>query len=247
MVRVVLITDRSELAEWLIPEFRAAGLAVSLPTPKRSRAAVEEAMTVCVADRGATDDRGVSLLRATRAAGLDIPFVFIDPTHAAPSPPPWEGRGVHRIEPYDVGALMECVRGCARRLVNAASELLDRESLRFGDLVLDCGRLDAFVGEDKAGLTPAQFAFLYHLAQDASRYHSSGELTQALWGRRHVPGEKNIAYVVSQIRRKVIALNPALQVIDSKRGIGYRFITPPTGEVESVAGNASSPIDGGVR
>jgi DNA-binding response OmpR family regulator len=229
VVTVVLIVDRSALAEQLTAELRSAGLSVKLPSRSEARLALEQPLTLCVADRAARDDRGVELLRATRAAGLDIPFVFIDPEHAASEPPPWQGRGVWVHEPLDMATLTEFVRGTARRLVNAPAALLGQPSMRIGDVVLDCGRLDVLVAGRRAMLTPVQFAFLYYLARHNDRFHSTDELSQALWGRSRVPGEKNIAQVVRHLRRRLRAVAPTLTVIESKHGVGYRFALPEPG------------------
>ena len=130
------------------------------------------------------------------------------------------------ISPYSVSALLMNVRSAARRLVNEPADVLTKPNLGFEDIVLDAGRVDVYYSGNPIGLTPIQFTLLYFLAEHSDRYFTTKELIKTLWGRDYVAGDKHVSVRVSEIRRKMRAAAPNVQLIETRAAVGYRFIVP---------------------
>ncbi len=178
-----------------------------------------------MADRGASDDRGVALFSALRAAGDDTPFVFIDPDRVATTPVP--GRGTRDaafvIEPFNLNAMLESLRTRARNASAPAARILTEESISIGDVVVNCGILDVEIAGQRAQLSTGEFVLVYELAKRRERFVSMQELTEIIWGRRYVPGEKNISVAATHARQKLRRAAPDRTFLEFRRRIGYRF------------------------
>ncbi|MGW6500864.1 response regulator transcription factor [Nonomuraea angiospora] len=89
--------------------------------------------------------------------------------------------------------------------------------LRHGDLVLDEIVYQAWRGERRLEVTPAEYRLLRHLLLNAGRVLSKEQLALHVWDE---PRELNaIERLVSRLRQKVDETSPAL--IHTRRGFGY--------------------------
>jgi two-component system KDP operon response regulator KdpE len=92
-------------------------------------------------------------------------------------------------------------------------------------VVLDVLRHEVTVGNRPADLTPREFEILRVLMSSPGRLVTHGRLLRAVWGESY-QGERHYVHVqVSQLRRKLAALDPTGAVrslIVTEPGVGYR-------------------------
>jgi two-component system phosphate regulon response regulator PhoB len=93
---------------------------------------------------------------------------------------------------------------------------------------LDRKRHKAYVEERELDLTPTEFRLLECLLRQPGRAFSRSQLMEAAIGEGAVVLERTIDVHVKGLRRK---LEPAENLIETVRGLGYRFCEtkPPEG------------------
>ena len=128
-------------------------------------------------------------------------------------------------KPFALGELHARIRAVLRR---AAGPGADEEGrLRAGPVVLDVLRHEVTVGGLPADLTPREFEILRILMASPGRLITHGRLLRAVWGESY-QGERHYVHVqVSQLRRKLAALDPTgaarrLIVTEPGRGLPRR-------------------------
>jgi two-component system, OmpR family, KDP operon response regulator KdpE len=126
-------------------------------------------------------------------------------------------------KPFAMGELLARIRAVLRRAGGPAAG--DEGRLRAGVVVLDSVRHEVTVGGRPADLTPREFEILRVLLSNPGRLVTHGRLLRAVWGEAY-QGERHYVHVhVSQLRRKLAALDPSGRVrslIVTEPGVGYR-------------------------
>jgi two-component system KDP operon response regulator KdpE len=131
-------------------------------------------------------------------------------------------------KPFAMGELLARIRAVLRRAGGPASG--EEGLLRVGGVVLDTVRHEVTVGGRPADLTPREFEILRVLLSNPGRLVTHGRLLRAVWGEAY-QGERHYVHVhVSQLRRKLAALDPSgavRSIIVTEPGVGYRVAAPP--------------------
>ena len=72
-------------------------------------------------------------------------------------------------------------------------------------------------------LSPAQHRLLQHLYRNTSSLCTRESCAQALWGRNYAPGADADALdrAVSKLRQKLRRIDPNVELIETRRGVGY--------------------------
>jgi DNA-binding response OmpR family regulator len=114
------------------------------------------------------------------------------------------------------------VRAAARRGVRV-QEPARGEVVEVGELVVDPGNVQAFVGGVSCELTPTEFRLLYVLALEAGRVVSRDELLQRVWGRRMSHRDRTVDVFVRKLREKVDGRSSEWTFIHTRYGVGYKL------------------------
>jgi two-component system, OmpR family, KDP operon response regulator KdpE len=126
-------------------------------------------------------------------------------------------------KPFALGELHARIRAVLRRAAGPGAD--DEGRLRAGPVLLDVLRHEVTVGGVPADLTPREFEILRILMASPGRLITHGRLLRAVWGESY-QGERHYVHVqVSQLRRKLAALDPtgaARRLIVTEPGVGYR-------------------------
>jgi DNA-binding response OmpR family regulator len=126
-------------------------------------------------------------------------------------------------KPFGVDELNARLRVALRHAAGPTADQHGR--LAAGPLVLDVARHEVIVGTERVDLTPREFEILRVLLENAGRLVTKGRLLRAVWGEAY-QGEDSYVYVhVSQLRRKLDALDPSgglRDLIVTEPGVGYR-------------------------
>lgn len=123
------------------------------------------------------------------------------------------------FQPAELAARVEVVLRRYRKVHGG-----DQQQVRAGELEIDIPTLQVTLPDHRiARLTPTEMKLLLQLVQHVGHILSREELLDAVWGENYI-GESNIVDVyIRRLRRKIEpdAANPSL--IQSARGVGYRY------------------------
>ena len=116
-----------------------------------------------------------------------------------------------------------------RELVLRVKKILDRgkqktevrDSMRFGDLLVDVPKHLATWKGKSFDLTATEFKLLTVLAQRAGRVQSRDALLRDVWEYDSLIDTRTVDTHMRRLREK---LGPAAKYLDTVRGVGYRFV-----------------------
>jgi two-component system phosphate regulon response regulator PhoB len=122
------------------------------------------------------------------------------------------------VKPFSPRELVLRIKAILRR---TASEAETREPVRVGALAIDIeGHLVTVDGRPVA-LTATEFKLLVTLFQRRGRVQTRDELLNVVWGYDYIGYGRTVDAHVKRLREK---LGEASTVIETVRGVGYRFI-----------------------
>ena len=125
-------------------------------------------------------------------------------------------------KPFDVDVLVAHIKAVLRRSEHAsnASQL---EPISVGDLSMDPATHVATLKGRLLELSPKEFDLLFFLARDVNHVKSASEILAHVWGAEYI-GEPQVVYVHIRWLREKIEADPNHPVlIQTIRGIGYKF------------------------
>jgi len=104
---------------------------------------------------------------------------------------------------------------------SCAVEVLERDGLRHGDLVVNSGRREVLVGDDEIQLAPKEFDLLWELLDHRGIVLTRDQLLERVWGYTFAGDTRTVDVHVRQIRRKLGDASPIVTVW----GVGYKVAT----------------------
>lgn len=131
------------------------------------------------------------------------------------------------VKPFSPRELLARVRAVLRRARrrNGSGDADGVTPLTFDGLCIDPARHEVLVDGDAVSLTATEFRLLHHLACHPGRVYTREQLLRHVVGEDVVILERNIDVHVRAIRKK---LGPYDDLIDTIRGVGYRFVDAGT-------------------
>jgi two-component system response regulator MprA len=192
--------------------FRASGAA----TAAEALAAVDASPPdLIVVDVGLPDADGRDVVQALRAAGHDMPVLFLTARDSLADRLSGFSAGGddYLTKPFAIAEVVARLRALGRRSATPPPE-------GPGGLVLDPGRRDASVGAARVQLTPTEFRILARLAADTGTTVRRQDLVGAAWPHGAVVHANTLDVYVARLRRKLTELPGELQ-IHTAHGIGY--------------------------
>ncbi len=92
-----------------------------------------------------------------------------------------------------------------------------------GDLLIDPGSREVTLGNDPILLTALEFDLLHFLARNPGRVWRRSELLQEVWDYDYVGDQRVVDVHIGQIRRKIEGDSNQPSMIQTVRGVGYKF------------------------
>jgi two-component system phosphate regulon response regulator PhoB len=129
-------------------------------------------------------------------------------------------------KPFSVKVLVERIKALQRRRLPSPS---DGEQLSSQGIIIDRVRHRAMAGDRPLGLTLSEFRLLEALLRQPGRAFSRAELIDSALGDDAMVLERTIDVHIRSLRQK---LGEHADVIETVRGIGYRFREPDLTPVE---------------
>jgi len=123
-------------------------------------------------------------------------------------------------KPFSNKVLLQRVKAVLRRAegVREQSDLIEHMGV-----CIDRVRHQVTVGKDRLELTPTEFRLLEIMLRQPGRAFSRHQLMDAAIGEGSIVLERTIDVHVKTLRRKLAAMGGTVELIETVRGVGYRF------------------------
>lgn len=122
------------------------------------------------------------------------------------------------VKPFSPRVLLARVRAALRR--SDAPKIDPGATITIGDLSINPGRHEVTVGGELLELTLTEFRMLHLLASRPGWVFTRYQIIEAIHGENYLVTDRSVDVQVVGLRKK---LGTAGQLIETVRGIGYRF------------------------
>jgi DNA-binding response OmpR family regulator len=223
---ILVIEDETSIASFVAAYLKNAGYTVR--TAATAQAALTEVVSempaLIVLDLNLPDGDGVELCRRIRKSS-DVPILMLTA----------RDEDVDKIIGLEVGAddymtkpfnpreLVARVKSVLRR---AAPERRRSETaeLTHGELVINSGKREVYVGDEEIRLAPKEFDLLWELLDHRGIVLTRDQLLERVWGYTFAGDTRTVDVHVRQIRRKLGDASPIVTVW----GVGYKVASERT-------------------
>jgi DNA-binding response OmpR family regulator len=217
---ILVVEDETSIASFVAAYLKNAGYGVRTASSAQTALAemMSETPALIVLDLNLPDGDGVELCRRIRKSS-DVPILMLTA----------RDEDVDKIIGLEVGAddymtkpfnpreLVARVKSVLRR---AAPDRRRTESaeLRHGDLVINAGKREVYVGDEEVRLAPKEFELLWELLDHRGIVLTRDQLLERVWGYTFAGDTRTVDVHVRQIRRKLGDASPIVTVW----GVGYK-------------------------
>jgi two-component system phosphate regulon response regulator PhoB len=127
------------------------------------------------------------------------------------------------VKPYNVRVLLERIRALQRRRSSSTEQNNAVEAIECMDIKVDLRRHEVSLRGEKLDFTRSEFNLLRTLIAEPGKAFDRSELIESALGEDTLVLERTIDVHIRAIRRK---LGDLADVIETVRGVGYRFKEP---------------------
>jgi two-component system, OmpR family, response regulator len=137
-----------------------------------------------------------------------------------------QGADDYITKPFSLGELGVRVGAILKRqrIVTTA----EQQCLVFHKLVIDPVRREVKLNDEMVPLTALEFDLLHFLASHPGRVWRRSELIQEVWDYEYVGDQRVVDVHIGQIRKKIEIDTSQPALIQTVRGVGYKFESPAT-------------------
>jgi two-component system copper resistance phosphate regulon response regulator CusR len=223
-IRVLVIEDEANIADYLVRGLREEGFSVEhaadgIAAGHALRAGVWDLVLL---DWWLPGVDGITLLRQFRGRDRQTPVLFLTARHQVQNRVLGLDTGAddYLCKPFDFDELLARVRALIRRRDGNSGTVLAH-----GDVTVDLKSQRAERAGRPLDLTAKELALLVYFLRHPVQLLTRTRIYEHVWDDRPDGPSKTLDVHVMELRRKLEALGP--RVIHTRRGQGYLFGEPP--------------------
>lgn len=130
------------------------------------------------------------------------------------------GADDYMTKPFSARELVARVKAVLRR---SRKDGATSGELLIGGLRLNFSRYEAFLGKDRLELTPKEYELLKLLVTNLGKVYTREQLLEKVWGYEYFGDTRTVDVHVRHLRAKLGCDTETADLIETVRGIGYRF------------------------
>ncbi|MCA1990625.1 MAG: response regulator transcription factor [Coleofasciculus sp. S288] len=134
------------------------------------------------------------------------------------------GADDYLTKPFDLQELENRVAAILKRKREVTAT--EQQRLVFDQLVIEPGRREVTINDQIVPLTALEFDLLHFLACHPGRVLRRSELIQEVWEYDYVGDQRVVDVHIGQIRKKIELDASQPSLIQTVRGVGYKFEAP---------------------
>ncbi|WP_204137291.1 response regulator transcription factor [Halomicronema sp. CCY15110] len=142
-----------------------------------------------------------------------------------------EGADDYLTKPFSLGELEVRVGAILKRQRPVTTA--EQQCLSFSSLEIDPVRREVTLSQEIVPLTALEFDLLHFLASHPGRVWRRAELIQKVWDYEYVGDQRVVDVHIGQIRKKIELDTTQPAMIQTVRGVGYKFEPPANAVVPS--------------
>lgn len=130
------------------------------------------------------------------------------------------------VKPFSPRELVARVKARLRRFSQGEKReerALTEKNLEFGTLLIDEEKYAVYLSGVKQDLTPKEFELLRFLARHRGKVFTREQLLEQVWGYDYPGDSRTVDVHIRHIRQKLESEKGVPQLIETVRGVGYRF------------------------
>ena len=221
--KILIIEDEIDIRELLTYNLELEGFEVvgAANGEEAYRALRSEPIQLVVLDLMLPDISGLEICRYIRrdSALSRLPVIMLTA----------KGEEVDRIVGFEMGAddyvtkpfnIREMILRVRAVLARSKMTPVAGKALKRGALTIDPEQYEATVDGRPLSLTATEFRLLHHLAAHPGHARNRDELLDVIWGEDKFVTPRTVDTYIRRLREK---LGPAGEMIQTLRGVGYRF------------------------
>jgi len=231
-LKVLLIEDAEEIVDTisLCFELRWPGVNVTSTAEGHQGLALAETESpdVVILDLGLPDMDGFEVLKEIRAFS-NVPVIIVTV----------RGEEIDKIKGLELGAddyitkpfshmeFLARIQAVLRRASVPESKVTEKP-FHSSRLNIDFTTRTVIVDGQPVKLTPTEYALLHYLVLNADTTLTHRALLEKVWGEEYLDSLEYLKVYIKRLRNKLEADPSNPQLILSRRGIGYKFVRPPS-------------------
>ena len=223
---ILVVEDESSIASFVALYLKNAGYVVkTVPTGSGALNQIAAGMpSMIILDLNLPDMDGIEICRRIRKSS-DVPILMLTA----------RDEDVDKIIGLEVGADDYLTKPFnPRELVARVKSVLRRsgperrrdemKELHHGELSINAGKREVYVGDDEIQLAPKEFDLLWELLDHRGLVLTRDQLLERVWGYTFAGDTRTVDVHVRQVRRKLGDASPIVTVW----GVGYKVASERT-------------------
>jgi DNA-binding response OmpR family regulator len=224
--KIVIVEDEPDIAEVISYNLRREGFQVDVANrgDEGLNLVRNQSPALVILDLMLPGIDGLTVCQQLKSDSFtrDIPIIMVSAKGEESDVVIGLGMGAddYLAKPFSPRELTARVKAVLRR--GPVSQHEQRDRIRIQDLVIDNSRHEVKISDEIVKLTATEFKLLHQLASHPGRAFTREQLLNRVVGEGVVVVDRNIDVHVRSVRKK---LGDYSQMIETIRGVGYRFVS----------------------
>ena len=224
-MKIFLVEDEKKIADFVCAGFREQGFLVDHCA--EGNEAYERALRgdydIIVLDIMLPGRDGLSILKGLRKAGNATPVILLTARNELEDRVEGLSLGAddYLAKPFFVEELVARIIALGRRISGERQNMLVA-----GEMRLDRISREIFWRDQSIDLTSREFNLIEYLMRSPGRVFTRTQILEHVWGYDFDPSTNVVDVCIQRIRKKLGNMEEGGALIESVRGVGYRFRKP---------------------